>query len=62
MTGLALVWATLLAASTAGGLVFAHLGSRSSHLSLATSGVIACITVSSAATILLVTSDVIALN
>ncbi len=56
MVSAAVIWAGLLVASTAGGLIFAHVGSHSLRLTMATGGVLACIMVSSMATILLVTS------
>ena len=57
MVSASLLWAVMVLASTAGGLLLASAGSRLSRAGVATGGVLACIGVSSFATVLLFVSD-----
>lgn len=62
MNTVQIIWAVLVLASTAGGLLLASVGSRLSHVGMATGGVLACIGVSSYATALLLVSDAIGMG
>ena len=62
MFNVSIVWAFLVLASTTSGLILARVGSRSARLVMAAGGVLACIGVSSVATVLLLANDAVGMN